>query len=82
MVLVIPPLITSKISRRHSWPAKEINLESVGDSGTTDVVSTVCGKCECRTTTKIERPKTFEEIQREKQVLLFKFERLRKRGFH
>ena len=62
-------------------PAKEINLESVGDSGTTDGgVNPSAESANIAPPPKIERPKTFEEIQREKQVLLFKFERLRKRG--
>ena len=60
-------------------PAKEINLESVGDSGTDSGVNP-SDSANVAPPPKIERPKTFEEVQREKQVLLFKFERLRKRG--
>ena len=62
-------------------PAKEIKLEGIGNnSNSTQEDSTSNDTPPDVPKPKIERPKTFEEIQREKQLLLFKFERLRKRG--
>ena len=62
-------------------PAKEIKLEGIGNnSNSTQEDSTSNDTPPDVPKPQIERPKTFEEIQQEKQLLLFKFERLRKRG--